>query len=60
MDFGLSQITEYSIAFSHSCANPGTIRWSAIELFDDNVCFTEKTDVWAYGMVLYVSNCEIL
>jgi len=54
-DFGLSRIIggDYSIAISHSGASPGTIRWSAPELFDDDTHFTKETDVWAFGMVIY-------
>ncbi len=45
-----------SVAISHSAAGPSTMRWSAPELYGDNALFTQETDVWGYGMVLYVRN----
>jgi len=56
-DFGLSRRIEGSLAFSYSSAKPATLRWSAIELFNNDAQFTETSDVWAFGMVLYEVMC---
>lgn len=60
-DFGLSRMISSEQSFSTSLdhgAVKGTIRWMAFELFgldDDDVEHTKASDMWAYGMILYVS-----
>ena len=66
-DFGLSQIlSTTSIALQISTyLGGGSIRWMAVELFssdssedpdmESDVRPTPETDVWALGMVIYVS-----
>ncbi|KLO11712.1 kinase-like protein [Schizopora paradoxa] len=56
-DFGLSlTLMQYSTAMSESgSSGKGTIRWMARELFDGaSSKHNEETDVWAFGMVIYV------
>lgn len=38
----------------------GTARWTAVEIFAAESAVTEKSDVWAFGMVIYVSHCACL
>lgn len=36
----------------------GSVRWTAVELFrlrSDQAAFTKEADVWAFGMLTYVS-----
>lgn len=58
-DFGLSRISDSSLKFSSSSGGGGTCRWNAIELSGgsdiDKAEYTKGSDVWAFGMVLYVS-----
>ncbi|KLO13728.1 kinase-like protein [Schizopora paradoxa] len=61
-DFGLSQVLYplFSTAGQSSNSNSptGTVRWMAREFFDESsvtaIVPNEKSDVWAFGMVLYV------
>ncbi|KLO16195.1 kinase-like protein [Schizopora paradoxa] len=55
-DFGLSRTIgeDVSVVISNSDASPATYRWSAPELFENNSLYSRATDVWAFGMVLYV------
>ena len=59
-DFGLSRELQYSITALRSSAYgtmKGTIPWMAYELLEDdnfNFICTEATDMWAFGMVVYV------
>ncbi|KLO05454.1 kinase-like protein, partial [Schizopora paradoxa] len=54
-DFGLSRFVgnDTSVPFSLTSTGPATVRWSAPELFD-GVHHSNATDVWAFGMLLYV------
>ncbi|KLO04581.1 kinase-like protein, partial [Schizopora paradoxa] len=54
-DFGLSRFVESdeTILFTHADDSLGGPRWSAPELFECSQ-FTVRTDVWAFGMLLYV------
>ena len=61
-DFGLSRMLSYSqtimASTEHGSVN-GTIRWMAFELFgldNDHVEHTKASDMWAYGMIIYVSD----
>ena len=57
-DFGLSTALSSSATVTFSAT--GTVRWMAVELFavrpddDDSPVHTEATDIWAFGMVIYV------
>ncbi|KLO04563.1 kinase-like protein [Schizopora paradoxa] len=55
-DFGLSRFVEKdeTILYTHADDSLGGPRWSAPELFESSQ-FTVETDVWAFGMLLYVS-----
>lgn len=60
-DFGLSRILDYtwtSALRSSSHSSPrGTTRWMTYELVEDGSdsdC-TKESDMWAFGMVIYVS-----
>lgn len=65
MDFGVSRIMAASMSGmckTSARSNKGTVRWTAIELFayseepaTESSIATEKSDVWAFGMVVYVS-----
>ena len=63
-DFGISRIIEESVTVSGTSSLRGNIRWMSIELLDPRILnesntkhefHTKQSDVWAYGMVLYVS-----
>ena len=63
-DFGISRIVEESVTVSGTSSLRGNIRWMSIELLDPRILnesntkhefHTKQSDVWAYGMVLYVS-----
>ena len=59
-DFGLSRMLSYSqtiMATTEHGSVKGTVRWMAFELFgldDDHVEHTKASDMWAYGMIIYV------
>ena len=64
-DFGISRALLESGSRSNSFK--GSLRWMAIELLCPGNIGTEKnprhskaTDVWAYGMVLYVRSTQFL
>ena len=53
-DFGLSRQIVASVSTS-TTASAGTLRWKAPELLHgDAGKANEKSDVWAFGMVVYV------
>ena len=58
-DFGLSRmLSDESLWVTSATQAPGTVRWMAFELFgldDDHVEHTKASDMWAYGMIIYVS-----
>ena len=58
-DFGLSHVikTASNTSFSVSMTNGGgggTVRWMAPELINGDNEPTVQSDVWAFGMVVYV------
>lgn len=60
-DFGISSILAASSTFgatsSHNYGTRGSLRWMAVEFFemtDPPVLHSEKSDVWAFGMTVYV------
>ena len=64
-DFGISRIVENSITVTGTSSLNGNARWMSIELFDPSILedssrnhelHTKRSDVWAYGMVVYVSD----
>jgi serine/threonine protein kinase len=62
-DFGLSTMRAVSEYMSDTTGFKGTVRWMAIEFFPlhetSSGCMikpNEKTDVWAFGMTVYVSS----
>ncbi|KAL3096783.1 hypothetical protein niasHT_026164 [Heterodera trifolii] len=58
-DFGLSRHFGTDTAYSCSSPVPLPLRWVAIECFDEdgqifrNCKFSEKTDVWAFGVLIW-------
>ena len=68
-DFGLSRALDYSIPDMRTSSYgrlKGTSHWMAYELAkvleDPNPEFicTKPSDMWAFGMVLYVCSCSAL
>ena len=64
-DFGISRIVENSVTVTGTSSLGGNARWMSIELFDPSILedsnrnhglHTKQSDVWAYGMVVYVSD----
>ena len=64
-DFGISRIVENSVTVTGTSSLGGNARWMSIELFDTSILedsdrnhelHTKRSDIWAYGMVLYVSD----
>ncbi len=56
-DFGISHIMTSSVT-STTTGVGGSVRWMAVELLAMEAGkHTKQTDVWAYGMVIYVSAC---
>ena len=61
-DFGISQIMINSMTITRFTAPKGGVRWMAPELLGVNLddlvsehpSHTKATDVWAFGMVVYV------
>ena len=60
-DFGVSRLLVNSMTVAGTSTLRGVMRWMAPELVipDDEVlmkhsCHTKATDVWAFGMVVYV------
>ena len=58
-DFGLARAITSSKSFmTNSSGNKGTVRYLAYELValpDEYSIHTTASDVWAFGMVVYVS-----
>jgi len=51
-DFGLSRVkTESAASTKHQAA--GTVRWMAPELFKRTAKYTEGSDIYSYGMILW-------
>jgi serine/threonine protein kinase len=59
-DFGVSSVVIASQIISDPTNFKGSARWMAIEFYVQNqgilVKANEKTDVWAFGMTIYVSS----
>ena len=64
-DFGISRIVENNVTVTGTSSLGGNTRWMSIELFDTSILedsnrnhglHTKRSDVWAYGMVVYVSD----
>ena len=57
-DFGCARIVDASLSLANPSSGPkGTMRYMAYELFaigDGSTSYTDKSDVWAFGMVLFV------
>ena len=58
-DFGLSRMITYSQTFMASAMNGSikrSLRWMAYELLsrEDEAKHTKESDMWAYGMTIYV------
>ena len=61
-DFGLSALLlsrngESSLRWASSTVH-GSWRWMSPELFDDDARHTPASDIWAFGMVGYVSSAS--
>ena len=56
MDFGVSHlISSKTGAETATNANKGSLRWQARELLMETVAHhTKESDIWAFGMVVYV------
>ena len=61
-DFGVSRLLVNSKTVIGTTALRGVMRWMAPELIEPeeeietvHACHTKATDVWAFGMVVYVS-----
>jgi serine/threonine protein kinase len=62
-DFGISRILINSITVAGTSNLKGNTRWLSVELIDPRMrpdssshqFHTKQTDVWAFGMVVYVS-----
>ena len=69
MDFGISHLLHSTTATveTATAATKGSIRWMAIELFnasgqggeEESSVHTTQSDVWAFGMTIYVGPSEI-
>lgn len=66
-DFGLSHMMSATqtlvAATNHEGGVKGTVRWMAAELFDveeGEAGHTKASDMWAYGMTVYVSLLRLL
>ncbi len=64
-DFGLSLALSQSASWATttSALTKGTVRWMAKELFvpgNPSPKHDEKSDIWAFGMVVYVRFFDIL
>jgi len=67
-DFGVSRVLVASHVTTDTTSFKGTTRWMAVEFFPQtNGTFSgkpttanEKTDVWAFGMTVYVSSHQLL
>lgn len=58
-DFGISRMLEKTATYpiSHTTATGlrGTVRYMSKELLKENASHTESSDIWAFGMTIYVS-----
>jgi serine/threonine protein kinase len=62
-DFGVSSVFAASQVNADTTSFKGSVRWMAIEFYEQihgtspgtMVKANEKTDVWAFGMTVYVS-----
>lgn len=58
-DFGLSRPTESAEESTKTAQDVGTTQWMAPELFEDDPQYTEKSDIYSYGMVLWeIASCK--
>ena len=64
-DFGVSRLLVNSMTVAGTSSLKGVMRWMAPELILPNeeiqmkhACHTKATDVWAFGMVVYVSGMD--
>ena len=61
-DFGVSRLIVESVTVAGTTSLKGNTRWMAVELIDtrdplqNHQFHTKETDVWAFGMVVYVSS----
>ncbi|KLO11000.1 kinase-like protein, partial [Schizopora paradoxa] len=54
-DFGLSiSPVSVSLAATAGHGEKGSTRWMAKELFLKGACHSQETDLWAFGMVIFV------
>ena len=60
-DFGISRLLINSVTIAGTTSIKGNMRWMAPELLIpeegvvlEHSCHTKATDVWAFGMVVYV------
>ena len=63
-DFGISRVVDESMTVTGTKSLKGNVRWMAIELIapmdvdsGGHQFHTKESDVWAFGMVLYVRKC---
>ncbi|KAF9157932.1 copper transport protein ctr1, partial [Actinomortierella ambigua] len=58
-DFGLAEVKQLSVSRSNA-ATPGTLRWMAPELLAKRPTFSRKSDMYAFGMVMWemAANCS--
>ena len=66
-DFGISRLLINSVTIAGTTSIKGNMRWMAPELIlpEEGVvpkhsCHTRATDVWAFGMVVYVYSEHVL
>lgn len=65
-DFGVSRLLVDGVTVAGTSSLKGNVRWMAIELIDPQAplgtqihqLHTKATDMWAFGMVLYVSHAS--
>ena len=59
-DFGISRMTSYTQSFMNTTTDAsfkGSLYWAAPEFFKEGVTGVQhsmETDVWAFGMTVYV------
>lgn len=59
-DFGTSRLLKNSVTIAGTQTFKGSVRWTAPELFTptdeplEHLFHTKASDVWAFGMVIYV------
>ena len=60
-DFGCSRMISASLSMANLSSSPkGTLRYLACELITGKTGYTRETDVWAFGMTIFVSSVTIL